>query len=47
MNIGSTTTTLQITMKSVSKKTAKRNCFSAKLQQSNTQDYITNECQLK
>ena len=46
INIGSATTTLKINMKSVSKKTAKRNCISGKIQQSTSQDYILNDCKL-
>lgn len=46
VNVGSANTNIVITMKSVSKKTAKRNCISGKIQQSNTQDYIINECKL-
>ncbi len=46
INVGSATSKIVITMKSVSKKTAKRNCISGKIKQSNTQDYIVNECKL-
>ncbi|MES2515325.1 MAG: hypothetical protein V4580_14325 [Bacteroidota bacterium] len=46
INIGSSTSTIKINMKSVSKKTAKSNCVSGKVEESNTKDYIIQDCKL-
>lgn len=41
------TTTFTINMKSVTKKTAKRNCISSTAKFSNSQDYIIQDCKLQ